>query len=250
MATDYSSLLADSSKSYSDILSKYQDRISQSQQMASTLGQNQLEQAGNYWQQQAANSNQSSYGRGLANSTIQGSMLQGVNQARGYDMNQINNSINAQKAALYQQTSGDFLNAYSGAAGAMTQQRQFGQQLGQQGSQFDRSLAMQGDQFNRNLDFQRQMMMMRGQGGMGGGGGGDGYGSMGMGGGNDMINSANSFSAANQAWGMGGMGAGGYGGMGGYSFPQSYGGGGFTAYGDLAYSGGQQGIDFGDYGGE
>lgn len=126
---EYATLLSNSAEEYKKLLGQYQQRVTDLTAQTDVLGRNQLQQAGDYWQKQAGQTNQDMYGRGLANSTIRGSAMQGVARQRAQDFNQINNNINQQKLAVQQQASGDYLSAYERSLQALAQQKQFDQNL-------------------------------------------------------------------------------------------------------------------------
>lgn len=123
-------------------LKGYQDRTAELDRRADAYGQNQLIDANNYWKQQAANTQQSAFGNGMANATITQGLLSGVSDQRARNIRQINNDINDKKLGIYQQASGDSLGAYDRYAQLGQQMQLSYAQLAQQQQQQAAQLAL------------------------------------------------------------------------------------------------------------
>lgn len=181
----YANSLANASAAYGNIISGYLgganpsaqgglDAYAQREQALNSqtdvLGQNQLAQANQYYNQQGQSAVQNSISRGLNNSTVANSLQQGVNAQRDYDVNQINNNTAQQKLSVSQAASADRLGYYERTNAQAQSQALQQQQLAQQASQFDRQLQLQRDSLLRT-----QVAVGGSPANRSGGGGGSGY---------------------------------------------------------------------------
>ncbi len=145
----YGAALNQSQDIYNQTLAGYRQRASDLAGQVDVLGQTQLRQAGDYYKQQAEGTKQSAISRGLSNSTVQDSLLGGVNAQRDQALGDINNSIRSQKLGIMQQATGDTL-GYQGA---------YGQQQAQMGMQYANGYANLYQQQQQNALQQQRTPM-------------------------------------------------------------------------------------------
>ena len=126
----YQNMVQKNVDQYGPLVEAYQKRQTDLSGNLESLGQNQLAQANQYYDQQQAAGVQSAQRRGLGNSTIADSIRQGINSQRDYNINQINNNIAGQRLAYGAQWSGDTLNAIQSLAAQKSQAGMAGGSLG------------------------------------------------------------------------------------------------------------------------
>ena len=121
------------------------------------LGQNERSVLMDQYAQEKAQAQQNAISRGLANSTVRQSMVQGVDAQRDEAMRRVENEIRAQKLGLQSQLSGDLLGYAERQSAAQAQAALEQQRLGLMAQQ----MQQQQRQFEASLDLQRQDMFGR-----------------------------------------------------------------------------------------
>lgn len=139
---DYNQQLAQAQQNYNQMIQGYQTREANVASQSASLGQNQLDQANRYYDQQSQAARSSAVTRGLGNTTISDSLQNGVNAQRGIDLAQINNNIAGQKLQYGMQASGDTLNAMQQGQSQLMGYGFTGEQLRQAALNSDRQYTL------------------------------------------------------------------------------------------------------------
>lgn len=181
----YNGMFKNETDRYNHIAGLYAERLRQMPAMFQSYGQNQVNQANDYYNQQQASATSRAISSGLYNTTIQDSLQKGISAQRGVDIGNIWNNVGTQLGSMYSGLTGE-------AAQFLERAGSYGAPQGVQGPVYNQSgggyVGAPGNPFQNSMIGNGGSMYggSIGRGGSGYGFGGQGGGGGGIMGGQDM----------------------------------------------------------------